>query len=156
MPRYALIFLNGLLLAAPAWAEEATRPAALPPPVSGGSLMQIMFSLLLVVAVIVLVGWLLKRMNMVNTGPGEHMKLLGGITIGQRERIILVEARDTWLVVGVVPGQIRTLHTLPKPDDLADDATAEKDPQVDPQGRFAALLRKTLDAAKTGKNDASS
>jgi flagellar protein FliO/FliZ len=25
-----------------------------------------------------------------------------------------VEIGDTWIVVGLVPGQIRTLHTLPK------------------------------------------
>jgi flagellar protein FliO/FliZ len=34
--------------------------------------------------------------------------------IGNRERIVLVEVADTWIVVGLVPGQIRTLHTLPK------------------------------------------
>jgi flagellar protein FliO/FliZ len=34
--------------------------------------------------------------------------------IGTRERIVLVEIGDTWIVVGLVPGQIRTLHTLPK------------------------------------------
>jgi flagellar protein FliO/FliZ len=27
---------------------------------------------------------------------------------------VLVEVGDTWIVVGLVPGQIRTLHTLPK------------------------------------------
>jgi len=25
-----------------------------------------------------------------------------------------VEVNDTWLVVGVAPGQVRTLHTMPK------------------------------------------
>lgn len=34
--------------------------------------------------------------------------------IGTRERIVLLEVEDTWIVVGVVPGQIKTLHTMPK------------------------------------------
>jgi flagellar protein FliO/FliZ len=34
--------------------------------------------------------------------------------ISARERLILVEVGDSWIVVGIVPGQIKTLHTLPK------------------------------------------
>ena len=43
-----------------------------------------------------------------------HLKMLGGLTIGQREQIVLIEAGEDLLVVGVVPGQIRTLHRMKK------------------------------------------
>ena len=36
------------------------------------------------------------------------------VAVGQRERIVLVEINDTWLVVGVAPGQVRTLHSMAK------------------------------------------
>lgn len=97
--------------------EGAIRPPAYsvpPPAVSSGGILQIIFSLLLVLAAIVLVAWLLKRMNVAQQGSGNLLKVIGGVAIGQRERIVLVEVNDTWLVVGVGPGQIRTLHTLPK------------------------------------------
>ncbi len=42
------------------------------------------------------------------------LKIVGGLSISPRERILLVEVEDTWLVIGVGPGQMRTLHTLPK------------------------------------------
>ena len=42
------------------------------------------------------------------------MKIVGGVALGPRERIVLVEVGETWLVIGIVPGQIRTLHQLPK------------------------------------------
>lgn len=42
------------------------------------------------------------------------MKIIGGVALGPRERLVLVEVGDTWLVIGLVPGQIRTLHHLPK------------------------------------------
>lgn len=99
-----------------AFAAEAARPAYTPSPpaVGAGSIVQIVLSLLLVLAAILLVAWLLKRMNVAQQGTGNMLKVLGGVAIGQRERVVLIEVNDTWLVVGVGPGQIRTLHTLPK------------------------------------------
>lgn len=97
-------------------AVEGVRPAyATPAPaINSGSIVQIIFSLLLVLAAIVMVAWLLKRMNVSQQGNGSQLKVLGGVAIGQRERVVLLEIEDTWLVVGVGPSQIRTLHTLPK------------------------------------------
>src|SRR3989338_8503146 len=110
-----------------AFAAEDARPAYTPPPpaVSSGSIVQIIISLLLVLTAIVLVAWLLKRMNVAQQGAGHHLKMLGGVSIGQRERIVLVEVEDTWLVVGVGPGQIRTLHTLPKTEGIEQDAESQ-------------------------------
>jgi len=42
------------------------------------------------------------------------LKVISGISVGARERILLVEVGETWLVVGVTTTNIRTLHTLPK------------------------------------------
>ena len=51
------------------------------------------------------------------------MKVISGLSVGTRERILLVEIGDTWLVLGVTAAQIRTLHTLPKGDLPAVDLT---------------------------------
>lgn len=125
-------------------ALEGTRQAYVPPPpaVSSGSIVQIIFSLLLVLAAIVLVAWLLKRMNLAQQGTAGHLKVIGGIAIGQRERVVLVEVDDTWLVVGVGPGQIRTLHTLAKPAGVAPDTTAGSTPIAD--HKFATLLSSVI------------
>jgi flagellar protein FliO/FliZ len=134
------------LLAAPvvATAVEGTRPAYTPPPsaVSSSSIVQIIFSLLLVIAAIVLVAWLLKRMNVAHQGSGNLLKILGGVSIGQRERIVLVEVKDTWLVVGVGPGQIRTLHTLEK-QDSQNSGNSAFSPQPS-ENKFAKLLSSVL------------
>ena len=133
-----------------ACAAEATRPSYIPPPpaVSSGSIVQIIFSLLLVLAAIVLVAWLLKRMNVAQQGSGHLLKILGGVSIGQRERIVLVEVKDTWLVVGVGPGQIRTLHTLQKTETLVADLQS---PEIQPpENKFASLLSSILSHRKHG------
>ncbi len=117
--RYAILSrlsLAWLAFSQSAMAVEGTRPVYPAPAsaVNSGGIVQIIFSLLLVLAAIVMVAWLLKRMNVTHQGNGSQLKVLGGVAIGQRERVVLLEIEDTWLVVGVGPGQIRTLHTLPK------------------------------------------
>lgn len=123
MPAYRRLTAVTLLLAFPtlAFALDGTRTALAPPPpaVGTGSIVQIVFSLLLVLAAIVLIGWLLKRMNLAPQGNAGHLKIVDGMAIGQRERIVLVEVGNTWLLIGVAPGQIRTLHTIEKPEDAA-------------------------------------
>jgi flagellar biogenesis protein FliO len=47
------------------------------------------------------------------------MKVVGGVALGPRERIVLLEIGDEWLVIGVVPGQIRTCTGWPKENALA-------------------------------------
>jgi flagellar protein FliO/FliZ len=76
--------------------------------------MQIIFSLILVLGAVALVAWIMKRINLPQHGAASLLKVISGVAVGQRERIVLVEVNDTWLVVGIAPGQVRTLHTMPK------------------------------------------
>ena len=149
--RTSIVFV---MLAVPALsaAVEGSRPAYAPPPpaVSSGGVMQIIISLLLVLAIIVLVAWLLKRMNLAQQGAGHQLKVLGGVSIGQRERIVLVEIEDTWLVVGVGPGQIRTLHTLQKTEDRGQRTEEPSSAIRAPGGKFSSLLSSVLRHRKQG------
>ncbi|MDD4910883.1 MAG: flagellar biosynthetic protein FliO [Sideroxydans sp.] len=100
-----------------ALAVDAARPAFTPPPssaVSGGSILQMILSLLLVLAAVVAVAWIVKRINLPQQGNASALKVISGVAVGQRERVVLVEVNDTWLLVGVAPGQVNALHTMPK------------------------------------------
>ena len=114
--RRACFCLVAILCAPLLAAAETARPSYTPPPsaVSSGSILQVIFSLLLVLAAVALVAWILKRINLPQHGTGSLLKVISGVAVGQRERIVLVEVNDTWLVVGVAPGQVRTLHSMPK------------------------------------------
>ncbi len=74
-----------------------------------------LLGLLLIIGLLFFAAYFLRKLNggksFGNTGP---LKVVGGLMLSTRERIVLVEVGDTWLVVGIVPGQIKTLHTLPK------------------------------------------
>jgi flagellar protein FliO/FliZ len=117
-------------------AANTPVPAA-GPAVPAGGIAQVAIGLAAVLALVGAIAWLLKRFSgLRGTGSG-LIRIIGGAAVGQRERIVLVEVGGTWLLVGVAPGQVRALHTMPKSESAAPDTPA---PAAD-QG-FATWLRR--------------
>lgn len=81
---------------------------------SAGSVAQVIVGLVLVLALIGAVAWLLKRLSAFRAPGAGLIRVLAGAAVGQRERIVLVEVGETWLLVGVAPGQVTTLHSMSK------------------------------------------
>ena len=106
---HRIVFPIALLLAGSLHAEPAT------PGVSAGSIIQGVFGLLLIIGLLVGAAYALRRFGgpsaLGHSGP---IKIVAGLAVGTRERILLLEVEDNWIVVGVTATQMRTLHTLPK------------------------------------------
>jgi flagellar protein FliO/FliZ len=119
--------------ALPGWAAAQTGAIPETPGVSSGAMLQMLAGLALIVGLLFLGAWLLRRLNggraFGHTGP---LRVVGGLMLGPRERVVLIEVGETWLVVGIVPGQIKTLHTLPK---------GEPPIGKDAESRFGAWLK---------------
>jgi flagellar protein FliO/FliZ len=142
-------FLSATYWSSLAFAADPVRPAPIPPPanaVSTGSILQVIVSLLFVLAAIVLVAWILKRINLPQNAAGSALKVISGVAVGQRERIVLVEVNDTWLVVGVAPGQVTALHTMPKNVLPAVDSTTA--PEAD--NKFKHWLKVMMEKRNAG------
>jgi flagellar protein FliO/FliZ len=78
-------------------------------------MLQTGLSLLLVFGLLFFAAYLVRRFNSgSNLGKTGSLRVVGGLMLGTRERIVLLEIGDVWLVVGICPGQIQTLHTMPK------------------------------------------
>lgn len=68
--------------------------------------------LIVVIALILGLAWVLKKYGRLPNNNLVEMKVLGGLSLGTREKAILIEVENTRLLVGVTPGQIQTLHVL--------------------------------------------
>jgi flagellar protein FliO/FliZ len=74
----------------------------------------VVVSLLLILGGFVLVAWLVRRWMPQGAQAG-LVKVVGATSVGPRERVVVVEVDNTWLVLGVGGGQVRSLHTMSKP-----------------------------------------
>ncbi|GAB3469255.1 flagellar biosynthetic protein FliO [Azotobacter salinestris] len=89
-------------------------------------------ALALVIGLIVLCSWLLRRLGPGRQWPGQHLRVIGSSLLGPRERVVIVEVQGTWLVLGVTGQQISKLHELPAPPAAQADTGAAR-----PAGSFA-------------------
>lgn len=89
------------------------------PGISTGTYIQATLALLLIVGLLLGATWAARKVSGGRMFGQGNMRVISGIALGPKERIVLVEVADCWLVVGIVPGQIRTLHTLPKGEEIA-------------------------------------
>ena len=102
------------------------------------SLFGAVFALLLVLALIVGLGWLLKRLPGSGFRPAEGMKLVASLNVGARERLVVVEVNGQQLLLGVTAGGINTLHVLPEP------LPATPPPNLKQLPNFAQVLAQKL------------
>ncbi|MCU7931509.1 MAG: flagellar biosynthetic protein FliO [Candidatus Thiodiazotropha sp. (ex Codakia rugifera)] len=111
MSRWPLImlFFSQTLLSA----ESVEKPVGVKiAPLGTESLLNTAGGLLLVLALIVGGAWLFKRYGQLPMGGKGMVRVVGGTSIGTREKVVVVEVENTRLLLGVAPGQIRTLHVL--------------------------------------------
>ncbi len=107
--RASLGRLTLLTLAATAGTGAAGTGAA-GQPVTGIEVVgQVTLSLMLVIAVLLVLAWAMRRLGRFQSQTASRLQVLGGIRLGARERILLVEAEGRRILVGVSPGGLRTL-----------------------------------------------
>lgn len=95
-------------------------------------------ALALVLGTIFLCSWLLRRLGPGRQRAGQQLRVVGGTSLGQRERLVVVEVQDTWLVLGVTAQQISKLHEFPAPQEVSGPAAEASD------GSFAERLASSL------------
>lgn len=126
-----VLVLSLLVLASDALLAAAPQPAEAPAQerqaddvqvrnfpvqaVAAGEVLRMVLALGLVLGAIALVAWLLRRVNGLQRGVNSNLQILEGISLGTRERAVLVQVGEQQLLLGICPGQIQTLHVLETP-----------------------------------------
>ncbi len=88
---------------------------------SGGYMLQLVLGLIIVLACIVVLAWLAKRMNRLQSSTGDMLKIIGGINVGTREKIVLLQVGSEQLLIGIAQGNINKLHLLTTPIETGND-----------------------------------
>jgi len=133
-------FCASVVYAAPDKPASPTNPPVTDP-VGVGDFIQVFFGLAIIVVAIFAMAWVIKRTGYVNTRANGQLKIIGGLTLTQRERLLLVQVGKKQLLIGVAPGRISTLHELEESIDL----NAEDKPQME---SFAHKLQSMLRGEK--------
>lgn len=76
--------------------------------------------LFLVVGVILIIAWLARRfMDSRGVAKGT-ISIIDGVSVGQRERVVLVQVGVKRLLLGVAPGSVCALYAFDSSDDSSD------------------------------------
>lgn len=118
---------------------QASQPVTEPAVSGGAALMQVSSALGAILLLILLAGWLFRRLGFApQARNGRLLHLRASCQVSQRERVVVVEVDNTLLVLGVTAQQITPLHQFPAPP-RDEDNTA-----VTPANDFRQLMQNVL------------
>ncbi|WP_436591845.1 flagellar biosynthetic protein FliO [Pseudomonas paraeruginosa] len=133
---FAGILLPGLAaLGAPLYAAEG--------PAGVAQLAQLVLGLGLVIGLIFLLAWLVRRVQQVGPRSNRLIRTLASQPLGPRDRLVLVQVGEEQILLGITPGRITPLHVLKEPVHLPDGEPATPE--------FAQRLLELLNKDPKGK-----
>ncbi|WP_145601429.1 flagellar biosynthetic protein FliO [Yersinia frederiksenii] len=131
--------VTGFAASHPGVAAQQTAPA-----MPAGTVLTQVGSVLGGILLLILCGaWLVRRLGF--APQARNNKLLNvraSCQVGQREKVVIVEVDNTWLVLGVTAQNVTQLHTLPRPP--VDETSTELSPNSAKPADFRQLLNKLL------------
>lgn len=71
--------------------------------------------LIVVVVLIFLSGWLVRRVQGLGGVNSQTLKVVAVLSVGQRERVALIDVGEKQILIGVTPQSVRTLHVFDEP-----------------------------------------
>ncbi|WP_194435978.1 flagellar biosynthetic protein FliO [Vibrio fluminensis] len=72
-------------------------------------------SLLFVIALILFLAWVLKRMRVPSIANQKGLSVIRQIAVGTRERVAIIQAGEEQFLVGITPQSIQLISKLEKP-----------------------------------------
>jgi len=139
----ALLYAPALVLAANGGpgAKGSAPASAMTQQLGFADYAQVFLGLFVVLGVIVAMAWALRRMGRLPGAASGALRVVGGLSVGQRERVVLIQAGEKQLLVGVAPGRVQTLHVLEEPIDMS----------TGPAGGKTITFGERLNAAMKGR-----
>lgn len=80
--------------------------------ISYTSVLQWGFSLIVVLAIFVMIIWLLRKTGSLNFSGKSQLAIISGLSLGMREKLVLIKVGEKQLLLGVTPGRVDKLLEL--------------------------------------------
>lgn len=142
----ARILYGFFLLLTPAVVfAQSNNPAAASP---AGMLLQTLIGLLVVLALIFALAYCLKKFNLNPMGSMGPMRVVASLSLGTREKVVLIELGDQQMLLGVAPGRVNTLHVFDQPIQVNAQAKASLGDASVQNSEFAKKLTEMLSFGK--------
>lgn len=98
-------------------------------------------SLIMVLIVIIASAFVLKRFNIVQQGGG-HLKVVANLSLGAKERVVVVQAGEQQLILGVTAQQITLIDKLEQP--LVKASESQADSMISPANNVTSSVLRLL------------
>jgi flagellar protein FliO/FliZ len=135
-------------LACAAASTPFAAPVAQSAPSTTGGTLRVTLAMILVLGAVMAAAWLARRLRGVSGAPTNGLEVLAQVSLGARERAVLIRVGERQVLIGVAPGNVRTLHVVEPSADGALAATAAHAALGVPDGlrrpSFKSLLLKSL------------
>lgn len=89
----------------------------LPDPFSVHTILRMLASLALIICLLLILRFFLtKRSHFSSLLKTPHMRIVGSLSLSIKNRIVILEIADSWIIVGITAEKMNTLYTMPKPN----------------------------------------
>jgi flagellar protein FliO/FliZ len=112
-------------------------------PGQGAGMLRVTLALILVLGAVFATAWFVRRMRGLGGAGGTGMEVLAQVPLGARERAVLIRVGERQILIGVAPGNVRTLHVL-EANAPALTPLAPPSPDAALRPTFKSLLLKSL------------
>lgn len=99
-------------------------------------LMRVIAGLFFVLLIIVSLSWLVKRLNIVKLSTSRGFQSIASMTLGSKEKVILLRVGERYLLIGVGASAVNTLH------DFGEQLPPGFEPEIKPT--FAEILKSAV------------
>ncbi len=111
----AMLLCSPLVSAAEEVVKSAEKPLAHS---STEQMLKMVLGLMFVLALIFSLAWLMRRYGAMGFGGNSALRVVAGASVGQKERVVLLQVGERQILLGVSPGRVNMLHTIEKGEEL--------------------------------------
>lgn len=144
----ATLLMGASDLAFAAASAPFAAPVAQSAPSTTGGTLRVTLAMILVLGAVMGAAWLARRLRGVSGASTSALEVMAQVSLGARERAVLIRVGERQVLIGVAPGNVRMLHVVEPSANAASAATQDcaMSGMSDgpPRPSFKSLLLKSL------------